>query len=153
MDIVTPAERSRMMAGIKSSNTKAEIFLRQLLHRNGYRFRVHRKDLPGRPDIVLAKYKTAIFVNGCFWHGHKGCKHFRLPKSRTEFWEKKIGANIERDRKKLEACRELGWNVIVVWECDLPPKVKKMEDKLFIRLMETIKFHRGLVKAISYPMF
>jgi len=142
LDIVSAAKRSEMMAGIRSADTKPEIFVRQLLHRSGYRFRLHRKDLPGRPDIVLPKYKTVIFVNGCFWHGHKGCKHFRLPKSRTEFWEKKIGGNIERDRKKLEACKELGWNVIVVWECDLPPKVKKMDDNLFIRLTETIKSHR-----------
>jgi DNA mismatch endonuclease (patch repair protein) len=128
-----------MMAGIRCADTKPEIFLRQLLHRSGYRFRLHRKDLPGRPDIVLLKFKTAIFVNGCFWHGHKGCKHFRLPKSRIEFWEKKIGANIERDRKKLEACRELGWNVIVVWECDLPPKAKTLSPDFIGSLQKQIE--------------
>lgn len=112
------------MAGIKGSNTKPEIYLRQMLHRAGFRFRLHRKDLPGRPDIVLPKYKTAIFVNGCFWHGHKDCKHFRLPKSRTEFWKGKIESNIARDKRNLALLKKSGWNPIVVWECKLPPKNK-----------------------------
>lgn len=122
MDIVSPAERSQIMAGIKDRNTKPEVFLRRLLYRAGFRFRLHRKDLPGRPDIVLPKYKTAIFINGCFWHGHKDCKHFRWPKSRTDFWKSKIESNVERDKRNLELLVQSGWNIVVVWECELPPK-------------------------------
>ena len=123
-DIVSPAKRSRMMAGIKGKDTKPEIYMRQLLHANGYRFRLHRKDLPGRPDIVLPKYKTVIFVQGCFWHGHEDCHLFRLPKSRTEFWEEKIDGNRKRDRKKLEALLELDWRVLWIWECALKGKTQ-----------------------------
>jgi len=114
VDIVSPAKRSLMMAGIKSKNTKPEVFLRQLLHRAGFRFRLHRKNLPGRPDIVLPKYKTAIFVNGCFWHGHKDCKHFRLPKSRTAFWKAKIETNIGHDQRNVVLLRECGWNPMTI---------------------------------------
>ena len=121
-DTVSSSKRSEMMAGIKGKDTRPEIFLRRLLHLYGFRFRLHRKDLPGKPDIVLQRYKTAIFVNGCFWHGHENCKHFRLPKSRTEFWDAKIKSNIERDVRTRMMLSESGWNVIVVWECSLPPK-------------------------------
>ena len=126
-DTVSSSKRSEMMAGIKGKDTRPEIFLRCLLHRYGFRFRLHRKDLPGKPDIVLPRYKTAIFVNGCFWHGHENCKHFRLPKSRTEFWEAKIKSNIERDERTRMALSEAGWNVIVVWECSLPPKSRSFD--------------------------
>lgn len=127
------------MAGIKSGNTKPEIFLRRLLHLEGFRFRLHRKDLPGRPDIVLPKYKAVIFVNGCFWHGHEDCKHFRLPKSRTEFWQRKIDSNIVRDKKNMAACIEMGWNVLEVWECSLPPKTKAIDADFFVALTHRIK--------------
>jgi DNA mismatch endonuclease (patch repair protein) len=133
VDIVSPAERSRMMAGIKGRNTKPEVFLRKLLHRAGFRFRLHRKDLPGRPDIVLPKYKTAIFVNGCFWHGHRDCKHFRLPKSRTDFWKSKIESNIVRDERNEALVREYGWNSITIWECELPPKNTNFENNIIIK--------------------
>ena len=119
MDIVSPAKRSRMMGCIKGRNTKPEIILRKLLHRAGFRFRLHRKDLPGRPDIVLSKFNTAIFVNGCFWHGHEHCKHFRLPKSGTDFWRYKIENNIARDAQNTEKLSVLDWRVITVWECYL----------------------------------
>jgi len=115
-DIVSPAKRSRMMAGIKGKNTKPEIMIRKLLHRHGFRFRLHRKDLPGRPDIVLTKYKAVIFVNGCFWHGHENCKLFRIPKSRSDFWENKINGNKQRDLEKVEKLR-LDWRVVFIWEC------------------------------------
>jgi len=138
-DIVSPFERSRMMAGIKGRNTKPEVFLRQVLHRAGLRFRLHSKDLPGRPDIVLAKYKAAIFVNGCFWHGHENCKHFRLPKSRTEFWKAKIEANISRDKRQLEALETLGWKTFVIWECSLPPKSRSFDPEQFKVLTNKIR--------------
>lgn len=121
-DIVSPAKRSRMMAGIKGENTKPEIIVRKLLHANGYRFRLHRKDLPGKPDIVLKKHKAVILVEGCFWHGHENCHLFRLPKSRTEFWQEKIGANKTRDSANVVKLRQLDWRVMRVWECALKGK-------------------------------
>ncbi len=124
MDVVSPAKRSEMMAGIKNRNTKPEVALRKLLHKAGFRFRLNRSDLPGRPDIVLPKYRTVIFVHGCFWHGHENCKHFRLPKTRTQFWEAKIGANKLRDTKIKKQLEKLGWHVVAVWECKIPPKGK-----------------------------
>lgn len=123
-DIVDPHKRSEMMSGIRAKNTKPEILVRQLLHRLGYRFRLHCKDLPGKPDIVLPRWKTVIFVHGCFWHGHDDCPLFRLPKSRTEFWETKIAKNKCRDaevRMQLEAS---GWKTITVWECAIKGKSK-----------------------------
>jgi DNA mismatch endonuclease (patch repair protein) len=117
-DVVSPEIRSRMMSGIRGKNTKPEIHLRSLLHRRGFRFRLHAKDLPGRPDIVLPRYRSAIFVNGCFWHGHD-CRYFKWPRTRERFWREKIEANRERDRKKAAALRLLSWRVCVVWECAL----------------------------------
>lgn len=122
-DVVSPAVRSRMMAGIKGKNTKPELLLRSELHRRGFRFRLHRRDLPGRPDLVFPKRGAAIFVNGCFWHGHD-CHLFRLPKSRTEFWREKIAANVARDRRQMDALRAAGWRVAVVWECALKGRTK-----------------------------
>lgn len=137
-DIVSPAKRSRMMAGIKGKNTKPEIVVRQLLHRHGFRFRLHRKDLPGRPDIVLPKYKSAIFVQGCFWHGHEDCHLFRLPKSRTEFWQEKIGGNIARDEKKRLALQEMDWRVLWIWECSLKGKTRLEPVSLIERIKKFI---------------
>jgi len=107
------------MSRIRGSNTKPELRVRSLLHKMGYRFRIHRKDLPGRPDIVLPKYKTVIFVHGCFWHRHKDCKLANFPKSNTIFWNKKFNATQERDRLNQAKLNELGWKVLIVWECEL----------------------------------
>lgn len=107
------------MSCIKGKGTKPEEIVRKYLFFQGFRYRKNDKRLPGTPDIVLPKYKTVIFVNGCFWHGHKGCKYFVWPKSNAEFWNKKIEDNISRDQKKTEALEEQGWKVIVVWECEL----------------------------------
>ena len=115
------------MAAIKGKDTKPEMIVRKYLFSRGLRFRVQVRKLPGKPDIVLPKYKTAIFVNGCFWHGHEGCKYFRLPKSNIEFWKEKIERNIERDRESMQALLVLGWKVIRVWECELRNKANREE--------------------------
>ena len=115
-------QRSRNMSAIKSKNTKPEIAVRKVLHSMGYRFRLHRKDLPGSPDIVLPKYKTVIFVHGCFWHRHENCKYASTPKTRQEFWNKKFNENINRDKINQENLSSKGWKIIIVWECEIKDK-------------------------------
>ena len=115
-------QRSRNMSAIKSKNTKPEIAVRKLLHSMGYRFRLHSKGLPGSPDIVLPKYKTLIFVHGCFWHRHENCKYASTPKTRQEFWEAKFRENINRDKLNQENLSSKGWKIIVVWECEINDK-------------------------------
>lgn len=117
-DVVDAATRSRMMAGIRGKNTHPELLVRRALHKAGFRFRIHRKDLPGKPDIVLPKHQAVIFVHGCFWHGHD-CQYFKIPKTRTAFWMSKISDNKARDMRNSLALKALGWKVIVVWECDV----------------------------------
>ena len=107
------------MRKIRGKNTKPEMILRSLLFRQGFRFRLHKKDLPGKPDIVLPKYKTVIFVHGCFWHYHKECREGRIPSTNTKFWEGKLFKNVEKDAKYKEALENLGWNVLTVWECEI----------------------------------
>lgn len=119
VDFVTKEKRSRIMQGVRSKDTRPELRVRSLLHGKGYRFRLHRKDLPGRPDITLARYKAVVQVHGCFWHNHEGCLHGRIPESNREFWEEKIARTKLRDVRDTRALRDLGWNVIVVWECEL----------------------------------
>lgn len=129
MDIVTPEKRSRMMAGIKGKNTKPEMLVRKLLHGMGFRFRLHRKDLPGSPDLVFARLKKVIFVHGCFWHRHLGCKFAYTPKSNTQFWLDKLETNKRRDALALDAVEALGWEVLIVWECEvanLPALTQKL---------------------------
>ena len=118
-DIISKEKRSWNMSRIKGKNTKPERIVRSVLHRMGYRFRLHRKDLPGKPDIVLPKYRTVIFVHGCFWHRHKGCKYAYTPKSRVDFWKKKFKENVKRDKKKREELVKAGWKIVIVWECRL----------------------------------
>ena len=117
VDIVDSATRSRMMSNIKGRNTKPELLIRSLLHAQGFRFRIHRQDLPGKPDIVLPKYKAIIFIHGCFWHGHQNCRLFKLPASRTEFWEAKIYKNQENDWKAKDLLLNSGWRICIIWEC------------------------------------
>lgn len=116
------------MSQIKGKNTKPEMLVRQFLHANGFRYRLHVKDLPGKPDIVLPKYKTVIFVHGCFWHGHEHCRYYVIPKTRTDWWLNKINTNIANDRKAEIALQSQGWNIITLWECELKPV--KIEDTL-----------------------
>jgi DNA mismatch endonuclease, patch repair protein len=118
-DVFSKPKRSEVMSRIKGQNTKPELIVRSLLHRLGYRFRLHRRDLPGKPDIVLPRYKTIIFVHGCFWHRHNDCRFAYTPKSRTEFWLKKLESNVIRDNQVRSELELLGWRVITVWECEL----------------------------------
>lgn len=117
------------MARVGSKNTKPEMLVRSVLHRLGYRFRLHRGGLPGRPDIVLPKYKTAIFVHGCFWHRHPDCSKASTPKTRVDFWQDKFDANVARDRRNEDALRSDGWQVVIVWECETK-KVEALADRL-----------------------
>jgi DNA mismatch endonuclease (patch repair protein) len=119
MDKVSPQERSRVMAQVKGKNTEPEKRVRSLLHKNGFRFRFHRKDLPGAPDIVLPKKKTVIFVHGCFWHRHPGCKRASTPASNMDYWTRKFARNQARDADNQARLTSLGWRVIIVWECEL----------------------------------
>ena len=124
MDSLSRGHRSWNMSRIKSRDTSPELKVRSILHSSGYRFRLHRKDLPGKPDIVLPKYRTVIFVHGCFWHRHLDCKYAYTPKSNIEFWEKKFTANLERDWRNTEFLEQDGWTVKVVWECQTKNEVK-----------------------------
>ena len=113
------AARSRNMAAIRGRNTSPELRVRSLLHGLGYRFRLHRRDLPGSPDIVLPRYRTVVFVHGCFWHRHPGCRYTTSPKTRADFWANKFEQNMERDERQQHQLREMGWSVMVIWECEL----------------------------------
>ena len=134
VDSLSPEKRSWNMSRITGKNTKPELKVRSILHRAGYRFRVNKKDLPGKPDIVLKKYKTVVFVHGCFWHRHKGCSDSTTPKTRTEFWQNKFDGNVARDIKNLHALSELGWKSIIVWQCEL-----KRPELLINKLKEQIR--------------
>lgn len=116
-DVVSPAVRSRMMSGIKGKNSQPEILIRRMLFGAGYRFRLHRRDLPGTPDIVMPSRKVAIFVHGCFWHAHEGCKYFKIPGTRPEFWIAKLQSNVTRDKSSVGRLTSMGWRVLCVWEC------------------------------------
>ena len=124
-DIKSKEARSYNMSRIRNKDTKPEEKVRKALFAAGFRYRKNDKRLPGKPDIYLPKYKTVIFVNGCFWHGHEECRYFVHPQNNAEFWETKINANIERDRKKEAQLSELGWRVTTIWECQLKPKVRE----------------------------
>lgn len=115
---MTSDQRSRLMSKVKQKDTKPEKAVRSILHGLGYRFRLHRRDLPGSPDIVLPKYRLAVFVHGCFWHSHPGCKKASMPKTNTEFWRQKLEANKKRDLAAIDSLNALGWRVLVVWECE-----------------------------------
>jgi DNA mismatch endonuclease (patch repair protein) len=119
VDVVDPATRSRMMAGIRGKHTRPEVALRRALHSRGVRFRLHDRRLPGAPDIVLPKWRTAILVQGCFWHRHEGCRYASIPATRPEFWQRKFSETVARDQKNLARLLDQGWRVALVWECAL----------------------------------
>lgn len=124
-DVHNIATRSYNMSRIKSKNTKPEMLVRKFLFAHGFRYRLHGAKLPGKPDIILPKYKTVIFVHGCFWHGHKNCRYFVVPKTRTDWWLNKINGNIANDKKKKLALKQENWKVITLWECELKPAVRE----------------------------
>ncbi|MEO9470092.1 MULTISPECIES: very short patch repair endonuclease [Sphingomonadales] len=136
-DVMTPAQRSRNMALIRGKDTKPELQLRSLLHAEGFRFRLHHPNLPGRPDIVLPKYRTVIFVNGCFWHRHKGCRFAATPKTRLDFWNEKFKATITRDKEKTAQLTNLGWCVLTVWECELKNNALAIVERVKRQIRET----------------
>lgn len=135
MDKITKAQRSHNMAQIKSKDTSIEVKVRKFLFARGFRYRKNVRALPGTPDIVLSKYKTVIFVNGCFWHRHEGCKYATTPSTHQDFWQKKFTANVNNDKKHYQQLKDLGWHVIVLWECEIEhtfPEVMK-------RVIENLK--------------
>jgi len=134
-DVHDKATRSYNMSQIRSRNTKPEILVRKFLHAQGFRYKLHDKKLPGNPDIVLPKYKAVIFIHGCFWHGHKDCRYFVVPKTRTEWWLNKINSNIANDTKAVKALKKEGWRIINLWKCDLKPiKAAKTLSKLLKKI-------------------
>jgi DNA mismatch endonuclease, patch repair protein len=136
VDTLTREKRSWNMSRVRNKNTKPELLVRSLLHRNGYRFRLHKEGLPGRPDIVLPKFKAVIFMHGCFWHRHKGCSDATTPKTRTDFWQNKFSKNVERDKFVNKELRKMGWKVIVVWECELKD-MEKLKNVLLKKIQNT----------------
>ncbi|MGA9188284.1 MAG: DNA mismatch endonuclease Vsr [Methanosarcina sp.] len=136
-DIYPKEKRSKIMSKIQGKETKPEIVVRKFLFSKGFRYLINDKRYPGKPDLVLPKYKTVIFIHGCFWHGHENCKASKLPETNAEFWEKKISDNVARDRKNIEKLKDEGWNVITVWQCEIKSKAKR-EERLKL-LIEQIK--------------
>ena len=137
VDIYSREKRSEIMSKVRSTNTKPERIVRKKLHASGFRFRLNRKDLPGKPDIVLPKYKTVILVHGCFWHQHEDCPKSKLPSTNEEFWKMKLTGNLERDKRNIKELKKLGWRILVIWECE----VKKGN---YITKLD--KFFRGIDK-------
>ncbi len=148
MDVLTTKQRHKNMAAIHSKNTKPEMIVRKYLWKQGFRYRLYNYRLPGKPDIVLKKYKTCIFVNGCFWHGHENCKYASMPKTNTEFWEKKIERNRQRDVEEQQQLAKMGWHCIVIWECELKPKKK---EQTLASLLFTLNHIFFSDRQINYP--
>ncbi len=130
-DVFSPEQRSEIMAKVRSQDTKPEVLVRSLIHRMGFRFRLHNKHLPGNPDIVLPRHKKIVFVHGCFWHQHEGCPHAARPASNIAYWNKKLDGNVRRDKANLEKLAALGWSVLVIWECET-----RNREQLILRLQE-----------------
>lgn len=139
MDSISPEHRSWNMAQIKGKDTKIEVRVRQYLFSKGFRFRKNDKRFPGKPDVVLPKYKTVIFVNGCFWHMHEGCKQGRLPKSNVEYWEEKLAKNVANDKKHNQQLIEMGWKPITIWECELKNDFEGTLERIIKQLKEPIE--------------
>jgi len=129
-DTLTVRQRSELMSRIRSKDTKPEWSVRRLVHRMGYRYRLHAKELPGRPDLVFRPRRKVIFVHGCFWHRHEGCPANRMPKTRTDYWQDKLNGNVARDRRNEAALRADGWGVLVIWECDIRGNLDRLAPRI-----------------------
>lgn len=140
-DHVSKLQRSQIMSRIRGKNTRPELIVRSFLHKHGFRYRLHVAALPGKPDILLPKFRTAVFVHGCFWHGHSNCKRSSLPSTRRELWKKKISGNSRRDRRSLSALRSKGWKPIILWEC----QIGKGEERLHRSLKNLFRMRQCLV--------
>ena len=149
-DVVDPETRSRMMSGIRSKNTKPEMIVRRGLHRMGFRFRLHSEEVPGRPDLILPRYRAAIYVHGCFWHGHE-CHLFKFPSTRPEFWRTKIARNVERDREVRTGLKEQGWRRLVIWECALKGKWRIDFESVLGRAEQWIKGSEAEAEITGAP--
>lgn len=139
MDKLSEEKRSWNMSRIKNKNTKIEVSVRKYLFSKGFRYRKNYKDFPGKPDIVLHRYKTAIFVNGCFWHMHKDCKRGHLPKSNVEYWKKKLEKNVKNDMLHIQKIQNMGWNVIILWECELKRNFEDVMNEVITKLKSNIE--------------
>lgn len=149
MDKLTPQQRHKCMKAIKSKDTKPELIVRRYLFSRGFRYRLFHKRLPAKPDIVMRKYRTCIFVNGCFWHGHEGCRYFKLPKTNTDFWTDKITRNRIRDINGQRELAKMGWHSITIWECQLKPAVRETTLKALEYTLNSIFLEDR--KIIKYP--
>jgi DNA mismatch endonuclease (patch repair protein) len=146
-DIMTPQERSERMGRVKNKNSRPEILVRSLVHRMGFRFRLHGKKLPGKPDIVLVRHKKVIFIHGCYWHQHGVCRPLAIPENNSDFWRRKFADNVDRDKRNIEELAELGWRVLVVWECetkDLPTLKDKLQTFLKPGQRQWVEIFRNL---------
>jgi DNA mismatch endonuclease (patch repair protein) len=139
IDTLAKAERSECMRRIRGKNTRPEMFVRRLVYGMGYRFRLHRKDLPGCPDLVFPRYKKALFVHGCFWHSHPGCKRATIPKSHQDYWRSKLEKNRDRDKKSQAALLAAGWDIMIVWECEI--KNNDLTEKIKLFLSQPVLSH------------
>lgn len=135
-DVHTPEQRHKNMVAIRSKDTKPEMAVRKFLFAKGLRYRLHDPKLPGKPDIIFPKYRTVVFIHGCFWHGHEECRYFKLPKTRTDFWKNKIEINKARDEKNTKMLEKLGWRILCVWECQLKQEAAVTLEKLFNNIIE-----------------
>lgn len=151
MDKMTKEQRHRCMAAIRGKDTKPEITVRKFLFSRGFRYRLNHPRLPGRPDIVMRKYRTCIFVNGCFWHGHEGCRYYVLPKTNTEFWKAKIDRNRTRDAEEQRRLAAMGWHCITVWECQLKPAVKERTLESLAYTLNSIYLNDRKIKRYTLP--
>ena len=151
MDKLTKEQRHHCMASIRGQNTRPEIMVRKFLFSRGFRYRLNHPRLPGHPDIVMRKYRTCIFVNGCFWHGHDNCRYFVLPKTSTEFWKAKIERNRARDIEEQRKLASMGWHCITVWECQLKPAVRKQTLESLVYTLNSIYLKDRAVKRYVLP--
>ena len=150
-DVLTPQQRHANMAAIRSKDTKPEMIVRRGLWKRGFRYRLNHKRLPGHPDLVLRKYRTCIFVNGCFWHGHEGCRYYTIPKTNTEFWVNKVKRNKERDLKVQRELAAMGWHSITIWECELKPIKREDTLKSLAYTLNKIFLQDRAVKRYEIP--